>query len=136
MIALILLFMFGLGVAYFAMQNTYPVTVTLVGVPFPGVQLYLVVIGSILFGLVVAWLVSMVSSIPSFFTLRSKNIAITKSQESIHELEEKVHDLEIENARLRGENGEEQVVEEDESVEHPKVYHNPTFFDRLRHSLS
>lgn len=135
MTALILLFVFGLGVAYFAMQNTYPVTVTLFGIPFPGVQLYLVVIGAILFGLVIAWLVSMINSIPSFFTLRNKDAAISQSQKTINDLKEEIHELEVKNARLKGENEAEPVVVE-ESVENPKVYSNPSFFQRMRHSLS
>lgn len=135
MTALILLFVFGLGVAYFAMQNTHAVMVTLLGIPFPGVPMYMLVISSILFGLVVAWLVSMVNSISSFITLRSKDAAINQSQKAIKDLKEKAHELEVENARLKGENEAEPVVVE-ESVEDPKVYSNPSFFQRIRHNLS
>jgi len=101
MLSLIIIFIFGLTVAFFATQNTGNVDVVLANSPIPDVPLYLVVLISIILGLLMGWFISIVSSISSFFRLRGKDAKIQQTQSSVHNLEKKVHDLEIENERLR-----------------------------------
>ena len=101
MLSLIVVFIFGLAVAFFATQNTRGVNVTLANSELSGVPLYVVVLISILLGLLMGWIISLVSSISSFFRLRGKDAQIQQTQSSVQNLERKVHDLEIENARLQ-----------------------------------
>ena len=132
MFALLLTFIFGLGIAYFTAQNTHGVTVTLANYPLTDVPLYIVVIASLLIGLFVGWIMSVMQSISSGFAIRGKESAIRKAHNDIHALQARVHELETENAELRGENEEKQapvVIDREEPVYHP------SFFDRLRHSF-
>ena len=103
MLSLIIVFIFGLAVAFFATQNTRGVDVILVNSLLPAVPLYIVVLISILFGLFMGWIISLVGTVSSFFRIRGKDTEIQHSQSSVHDLEKKVHDLEIENTRLKTE---------------------------------
>lgn len=106
--SLILLIIFGLGAAYFATQNTGSVHILLGSFVITGVPLYIVVIGSILLGVFISWLISMVSTFSTFFTLHGKENALRKSQKEIDTLEEKNHELEMEVAQLGGKKIEKQ----------------------------
>lgn len=101
MLVLMVMFIFALGVAFFATQNTNGVTVVLANTPISGIPMYIIVLASILVGLFMAWIISLVDAIASFFTLRGKDSTIAATKTRIRELENKVHDLEIENTRLR-----------------------------------
>lgn len=101
MLILLLVVLIGIFVALFATQNTALTSVSLLGVPIEDVPLYIVVLASMLLGVIVAWLISLVGSISSFFTIARKERAIKETQHTVADLEHKVHELEVENARLR-----------------------------------
>jgi uncharacterized membrane protein (DUF106 family) len=131
--ALILLVIFGLGTAYFATQNTGNVHVLFGNYLISGVPIYVVVIISILFGVFISWLISLVDSFSAFNTIHSKDSEIRKAQKTIEVLQEEKHNLEIENIRLKGEGRVTEHIVEDEK-ERAKSY-KPSFFQNLRHSF-
>ena len=112
MLTLILMVLFGLAIAYFALQNTGVTHVTFFNYPISGVPMYLVVIISMLFGIFVSWIISLVDAVSTTFVLRGRESALKGAQRTIEDLKEKAHKLEIENASLKGEQKEPIVVEE------------------------
>lgn len=105
MFALIVLVVFGIGVAYFATQNTQPTSIVLANSPVSGIPLYLIVLGSLLLGFVVSWLISLVDVISSALKIHGKDSTIKDANKQVSELTKRVHQLELENERLKGESG-------------------------------
>jgi uncharacterized integral membrane protein len=101
MLALLIAVIFGAAVGYFATQNTTPVTIHLADYALEDVPLYLVVVGSLLIGLFVAWILYLARSVSSTLAIRGKNTEVRRARETASELEERVRDLEVENSRLR-----------------------------------
>jgi len=105
MFALIVLVVFGIGVAFFATQNTQTISITLGNYSLTRVPLYLIVLVSLLLGFVVSWVISLVDVISSALKIHGKENTIKDSNKQISELTKKVHQLELENERLKGESG-------------------------------
>lgn len=105
MFALVVLIAFGIGIALFATQNTQSISVTLLNYPLKSVPLYLIVLGSLLLGFVVSWVISLVDVISSAFKIHGKENKIKDANREISELTKRVHQLELENERLKGESG-------------------------------
>jgi uncharacterized membrane protein YciS (DUF1049 family) len=105
MLALIILFVLGIGVAYFATQNTQTISITLADYHLNGIPLYLIVLVSLLLGFVVSWIMSLVDVISSALNIHGKESAIKDANKQISELTKKVHQLELENERLKAESG-------------------------------
>ncbi len=103
MFVLILLLVFGSGVAYFALQNTSLVTLTLANYTFVDVPLFHVMIGSMLVGVVLAYVIHLVYSISTSMTIYGKDKKIKHAENELTELTKKVHQLELENTELRAE---------------------------------
>ena len=64
--------------------------------------LYLVILGSLLVGFLIAGVLSSANSIFSAFKIMGKDTTISNSQKEIDSLKETIHDLELENAKLKG----------------------------------
>lgn len=120
MLGLIVLVIFGLGMAYFATQNTMPTIVYIANYRLANIPMYLIVIGSLLLGMFISWIVSIADSFSSNLTIHGKDSTIKAADRTIDELQEEKHELEVENARLR----------EKEKAERPSLAH------RLKHSFS
>lgn len=105
MFALIVLVAFGIGITFFSTQNTQTISITLANYPLTGIPLYIIVLGSLLLGFVVSWLISLVDVISSAFKIHSKESAIKNANKQISELTKRVHQLELENERLKAESG-------------------------------
>ena len=105
MFALIVLFIFGIGVAFFATQNTQAISITLANYPLTGIPLYLIVLVSLLLGFVVSWIISFVDVIASALKMHGKENMIKNANKQISELTKRVHQLELENERLKAESG-------------------------------
>lgn len=129
MFILIVTFLIGLGIAYFAIQNTNPVTITLANYPLKNVPVYLLAIASFLIGLFVSWVISLADSLSSLLTIHGKEKTIKEDKKLIADLEEKIHVLELENAKFKGEITEpvEEKVVEQKEVKRPLFGH---FFHR------
>lgn len=130
MLTLIAAVILGLVFAYIAVQNTTGVPIRIGVYEWINIPLYIIAIGSLLFGLFISWLLSLVDWIASALTISGKDNALHKAERTIENLDRKIHELELENARLRGEKKEAQVRE------HVAYTRPPTFFERLRHGLS
>ncbi len=132
MFALILLILFSLGMAFFATQNTGPVDVHMANYLLPRVPIYMVVIGSMLLGIFISWLLSLLGTISSSLTIHGKDAALKKANDTIERLKEDKHNLELEIAHLNGEQKEEHIVKEvdDETVEPTSSLTN-----RLKHNF-
>lgn len=101
MLRLIILLVFGSVMAYLSLENTLAVPVTLFGYTFPHVPLFFVIIGSMLGGILLAYVIHLVQSLFTALILRSKDKKIRDERNELAELTKKYHQLEIENAELK-----------------------------------
>ncbi len=103
------MFVIGLGVAYFATQNTAGVTIQLDSAVWRNIPLYIVMVGSLLVGVFIAALFSFIKSLSSRLELRGKDHALSEAKKSIADLTRRVHELELENTKLQS-GGEESAI--------------------------
>ncbi len=108
MLVLLVAVISGLAIAYFGTQNTTPVTIRLNEYVWNDVPLYLVIVGSLLVGLFMAWILYFARSVSSTLAIYGKNQAVKKAQQTVADLERRVQELEVENARLKTEHPTEQ----------------------------
>lgn len=110
MLTLILLVILGLIFGYFASQNTQTITITLANYVITSIPLYIVIGATLLLGLSLSWLISLLDSFSMAMKFREKNSTIKDSKRTIQDLTKRVNQLEIENAGLKGKG--EQVDDE------------------------
>lgn len=103
MLTLIVVLIFGIGVAFFATQNAQQVSVTLANYELTSVPMYVVVLASLLLGISTAWIISLVGSISSTLTIHGKDTKIKESKKEIADLIKRIHQLELENEKLKAE---------------------------------
>ncbi len=115
MSVLIIIVIFGLAIAYFATQNTTGVTIRLAQYTWTQVPLYIVTVGSLLIGVFIAWIISLVDVISSTLTIHGKESAIKEAKKTIADLTKQVHHLELENTQLKAEMHKSCLSFEDES---------------------
>lgn len=101
MLILILFLIVGSAMVYLAQNNLTPVTLHLSSYIFPNIPLFYIIVGSVLAGLVLAYLSYLVHSIFVGFTIREKENKIKKSKSEIVDLTKRIHQLELENERLK-----------------------------------
>jgi uncharacterized integral membrane protein len=101
MLALLIAVVFGLAVGYFATQNITPVTIRLAEYAIEEVPLYVVIVGSMLVGLLIAWILYIARSVSSTITIYGKDSEVKKARQAAADLEHRVQELEVENARLK-----------------------------------
>ena len=87
--------------AYIAQDNLTQVTLQLGSYSYPGIPLFYIIIGSLLTGLSLAYLISLVTSIFTDFTIREKNKKIKQTKSEIVNLTKRIHQLELENEKLK-----------------------------------
>lgn len=103
MATLIVTVLFGLIIAYFATQNTGVISITFLNYTLTGIPTYIVVAGSLLVGLFLSWIISLVNDIATGFTIRGKESKIKDYKKETAELLKINHQLELENTRLKAE---------------------------------
>lgn len=86
---------------YLAQNNLTLVTLRLGTYVVPGIPLFYVIISSLLTGLILAYLVYLVNSIFTNFSMRRKDKAIKHGKSDIVDLTKQIHKLELENERLK-----------------------------------
>jgi len=101
MLVLLIAVLFGLATGYFATQNTMPVTIRVVEYVWEGIPLYMVVMGSLLVGLFIAWILYVARSVSSTVTFYTKEYAVKGTRQMAADLEKRLRALEEENTRLR-----------------------------------
>ena len=128
MLALILLIIFGLGMAIFATQNTGVVHIMLGSYLISGVPLYMLLIGALLLGILISWFLSAVNSFSLFRNLSEKDREIRQEQQTIHDLQKKNKELSLEIEQLKREShAQKEFVKEE---------HRPSVIERIRHNLA
>lgn len=105
MSTLVTLVLFGILSALFANQNTGTATLHLGYSTLTNIPLYLIILGSMLLGLIMAWVISVIESILVSFRIMGKNRAIKATQQEVETLKQKLQDVELENIKLKGEEG-------------------------------
>jgi uncharacterized integral membrane protein len=131
MLTLLATTIFAIIIAFFALQNAVPVRLTVGDNALNDVPLYLVVIGALMLGIFLSWIINLIDSFSASLTARNREQTIDKDQKVISELEDRIHELEVENARLKG--NEHIMHPEPMTIEKPT--YRPSLFDRLRHSF-
>ena len=91
---------FGLVFSLFATQNTIPVVVTLAGSEFE-MPLYMMVIASLFFGLLLSFIMSLFESFSSSLAIWGRDSRIKQDNKEIQNLNDRIHQLELENTRLK-----------------------------------
>lgn len=94
---------FGLVIAYFATQNSGTISLNFLNYTIPGIPAYIVVVGALLVGLSLSWIISFINGIGTSFALWGKDNKIKDSNKENAEYLKKIHQLEIENTRLKAE---------------------------------
>ena len=115
MIALLITIAFGLGFAYFATENTAAVAVHFPGLAFSGIPLYIVILGSLLLGIVLATIIHIIDSLTNFLFLRKKENTLKELKKTIAQLIKRVHQLELSGDKTNGVN-EGTDAEDDTSI--------------------
>ncbi len=87
--------------AYFASQNTTPISLNFLNYTTPSVPAYFALVGALLAGLGLSWIFSLINSIATGFTIRGKESTIKDYKKENDELLKKNHQLELENTRLQ-----------------------------------
>ena len=101
MLVIILFLIVGSILVYISKFNFMPVSVNLGFYVFSNIPLFYVIIGSVLFGLILSYLVYLVHTISTSFTLRGKNKEIKENKDEVLELTRNVHQLELENEKIK-----------------------------------
>ncbi len=98
---LILLVLFGMLAAFFATQNTTHASINIASYTLKDVPMYLIVLGSLLVGLLLSSVISLINSISSSFTLHGKDVKIKEGKKTVIDLTKIIHQLELENTKLQ-----------------------------------
>ncbi len=105
MLVLILSLLVGSLLVYISKYNFQLVSVNLGFTVFSGIPLFYIIVGSLVIGLVLSYLVSIIQLISTSFILHGKNVEIKKNKDEVLELTKRVHQLEIKNERLGKDSG-------------------------------
>lgn len=109
MLMLIFLIVVGAAFSFFSLQNTDVVTLSFLNYDFPNLPINYVIIGSILFGVILAYIINFINSISTSFKIRGQNKQIEQERREVAELTKRVHQLELENVGLKNENDPENI---------------------------
>jgi len=101
MLIVILLLILGTAMVYISKFNDMLVSVNLGVYAFNQIPLFYVIIGSLLMGLILSYLVYLVDLIFTSWTLRGKDREIKRTKTEVLELTKRVHQLELENEKLK-----------------------------------
>jgi len=99
MLTLILVLIIGSALVYISKFNFAPVNLNLGMYVIYDIPLFYVIIGSLLIGLVLSYLIHLIHVFSNSLTLHSKNKEIKKDEDQILELTKQVHQLELENQK-------------------------------------
>lgn len=101
MLTLILLLVVGSALVYISKFNFTPVTVNLGFIVLSNIPLFYVIVGSLLIGLVLSYVVGLVHSMSTSLAMRGKDNEIKKDEGEVLELTKQVHQLELKNEKQR-----------------------------------
>ena len=96
MLIVVIFLIIGSILAYLSHDNLMPVSVMFGPYVFYDIPLFYVIVGSVVTGLLVSYLLHVLYVISTSLRLRSKEKELKKSQEEVLELTKRVHQLELE----------------------------------------
>lgn len=124
---------FGFLFALFATQNTSPASIAAGPWQLNNIPVYWIVLGSLLGGLFISWVITFFEGVAASWALRKKERQLKQTQHSVEELNQKLHDLEVENAQLK--NTEVNHTSEEIVIPQHEEHHNNSLMDRLKLSF-
>lgn len=101
MLHLIILLVVWSFLVYISSYNFTPVTVNFGFYTLNNIPLFYVIVGSLVIGLVLSYIMQLVRTISNSFKLREKDHEIKKNKDDVLELTKRVHQLELENEKLK-----------------------------------
>lgn len=107
MLTLIFVLIIGSFLVYISKFNFTPVNLNLGMSVFYNIPLFYVVIGSLLIGLILSYLIQLAGSVSTSYTIRGKNKELKNNKNNILELTRRIHQLELENEKLTHLSGNE-----------------------------
>lgn len=126
---------FGFLFALFATQNTALTSIAAGPWQLNNIPVYWIVLGSLLGGLFISWVINFFEGVAASWALRKKERQLIKTQNSVDELNQRLHNLEIENAQLKKD--EPLSNEPEKEIVVPRHQDkSPNLFEKIRHNLS
>lgn len=107
MLVLILFLLVGSVLAYLSQFNLTPVSVNLGLYVLSDVPLFYVIVGSLVIGLAMSYLINLIHDISMSFLIRGKRNEIRKGKDEVLELTKRVHQLELEKEKLKHQSSSE-----------------------------
>lgn len=96
----------GLVIAFFATQNTGIITLFFLEYKLVNIPIYIVIVGALLVGLFLGWILSLINGIATGFTIWGKESRIKDYKKENADLLKEKHQLELENTRLKAQTNE------------------------------
>ena len=104
----------------FSLQNTTPVSLIFGQFAIPQIPIYVIILGSLLIGVLIAWLFNLIDALSAFLILRKKESTIRELKKTTSELIRRVHHLELDtdkkksggNPQTGGKTKEEEIEDE------------------------
>lgn len=106
MLALVITIALGVVFSVFATQNTSQVSLNFGKYAVSGVPLYLVVLGPLLLGLIVAYLIYLTRKLSQGMLVNKQRDEIKNLKKELAEVTRDAHKFELESTKLKAENGE------------------------------
>lgn len=100
MAILIIIIIAGTFITYASLQNTTPVAISFAGYTVSDVPLFYIALGSVLFGLILAYTSYLLRALSWETAVHTKDAAIKNMFAKISELEKTVQNLELQNQLL------------------------------------
>ncbi len=132
MMSLMFLIIFGLATAFFATQNTGLVHITIANITLSSIPLYVIVIGSMLLGILISWLVKTIEFISSSLIIHEKDTQLKTALKTNESLSKEKAGLLVENQHLKEELQHERTIEENPKEEKTQ---RPSFLESVRHNF-
>ncbi len=101
MLNIILLLLVGSGLTYISQYNLALVSVDMGFYQISDIPLFYVIVGSVIIGLVLSYLLQLVRDVSTYLEIRRKSKQIKSSQAEILDLTKTVHKLELQNEKLK-----------------------------------
>ncbi len=105
MLSLILFLIAGSILVYLSQYNLMLVSVHLGSYVISDVPLFYVIIGSILLGIVLSYMIHLIHAVSTSMAIHGKERELKKNKEEVLELTKQVHQLELENEKLKSTRG-------------------------------
>ena len=101
MLNIIVFLIAGSALAYVSKYNLEQVSLNLGIYKIGSIPLFYVIVGSVLVGLILSYIMQLLSSLVTFFEIRGKSRQIKSDQAEILDLTKTVHQLELKNEKLK-----------------------------------